>query len=91
MIRETVYLDVLERRFADALKAWDVMPTNTAEERLNKLKARVGIQVIAGQKGAAKSEAEQARVLLEAQLAERAPQDHTSLTELAWIYVCLGA
>jgi len=90
MIRETVYLDVLERRFADALKAWDVMPTNTAEERLNKLKARVGIQVIAGQKGAAKSEAEQARVLLEAQLAERAPQDHTSLTELAWIYVCLG-
>jgi TolB-like protein/Tfp pilus assembly protein PilF/tRNA A-37 threonylcarbamoyl transferase component Bud32 len=90
MIRETVYLDVLERRFADALKAWDVMPTNTAEERLNKLKARVGIQVIAGQKGAAKSEAEQARVLLEAQLAERASQDHTSLTELAWIYVCLG-
>ena len=90
MIRETVYLDVLDRRFADALKAWDVMPTNTAEERLNKLKARVGIQVIAGQKGAAKSEAEQARVILEAQLAERAPQDHTSLTELAWIYVCLG-
>jgi Flp pilus assembly protein TadD len=41
-------------------------------------------------KGAAKAEAEQARVLLEAQLAERAPQDHTSLTELAWIYVCLG-
>jgi tetratricopeptide (TPR) repeat protein len=57
---------------------------------LNKLKARVGIQVIAGQKGAAKSEAEQARVLLEAQLAERAPQDQTSLSELAWVYVCLG-
>jgi tetratricopeptide (TPR) repeat protein len=90
MIRETVYLDVLERRFADTLKAWDVLPTNTAEERLNKLKARVGIQVIAGQKRAAKAEAEQARVLLEAQLIERAPQDHTSLTELAWIYVCLG-
>jgi tetratricopeptide (TPR) repeat protein len=90
MIRETVYLDVLERRFADALKAWDVLPTNTAEEGLNKLKARVAIQVIAGHKEAAKAEAEQARVLLEAQLAERAPQDHTSLTELAWIYVCLG-
>src|SRR5205823_4236045 len=90
MIRETVYLEVLERRFADALKAWDVLPTDTAEERLNKLKARVGIQVVAGQQRAAKSEAEQARVLLEVQLAERAPQDHTSLTELAWIYVCLG-
>jgi adenylate cyclase len=90
MIRETAYLDVLERRFADALKAWDVLPTDTAEERLNKLKARVGIQVIAGQKEAAKSEAERARVLLEAQLAERAPEDHTSLTELAWVYACLG-
>ena len=90
MINEKVYLDVLERRFADALKAWDVLPTNTAEERLNKLKARVGIQVLAGQKTAARSEAEQARTLLEAQLAERAPEDRTSLTEAAWIYVCLG-
>jgi serine/threonine protein kinase/tetratricopeptide (TPR) repeat protein len=44
MIRESVYLDVLERRFADALKAWDVLPTDTAEERLNKLKARVGFK-----------------------------------------------
>jgi len=90
MINEKVYLDVLERRFADALKAWDVLPTNTAEERLNKLKARVGIQILAGQKTAARSEAEEARALLEAQLAERAPEDRTSLTEAAWIYVCLG-
>jgi TolB-like protein/class 3 adenylate cyclase/predicted Zn-dependent protease len=85
-----VYLDVLERRFSDALKASDVRPTNTAEERLNKLKARVGIQVVAGQSRAAKSEAEQARPLLEAQLAQRAPGDRTSLTESAWVYVCLG-
>ena len=46
--------------------------------------------VLAGQKTAARSEAEQACTLLEAQLAERAPQDRTSLTEVAWIYVCLG-
>jgi TolB-like protein/Tfp pilus assembly protein PilF len=90
MINEKVYLDVLERRFADALKAWDVLPTNTAEGRLNKLKARVGIQVLTGQKTAARFEAEQARTLFEAQLAERAPEDRTSLTEAAWIYVCLG-
>src|SRR5439155_23525061 len=24
------------------------------------------------------------------QLAERRPEDHTSLSELAWVYVCLG-
>ena len=90
MISETIYLDVLERHFADALKAWDVAPTNTAEERLNQLEARIGIQVIAGQNTEAKPECEQARPLLEAQLAKRRPEDRTSLTESAWVYVCLG-
>ena len=90
MIDDWVYLNVLERRFADALKEWDVAPTNTAEGRLKQLKARVGIQMLAGQTAAAKPEAEQARALLEAQLAERRSEDRTSLTELAWVYVCLG-
>jgi TolB-like protein len=90
MISETVYLDVLERRFAGALKVWDMVPTNTPDARLRQLDARVGIQMLAGQSGAAKSEAEQARPLLEARLAERALQDRTSLSESAWVYVCLG-
>ena len=90
MINERVYLDVLERHFADALKAWDILPTNSPEECLNKLKARAGIQLLADQKAAATSEAEQASTLLEAELAGRAPEDRTSLTEVAWIYVCLG-
>jgi serine/threonine-protein kinase len=46
--------------------------------------------MLAGQSEAAKSEAEQARPLLEARLAKRAPGDRTSLTESAWVYVCLG-
>ena len=90
MIGEDIYLNVLERRFGDALKAWDVLPTNSAEERLNKLKARIGVQVLAGQNAAAKSEAEQVLALLEDQLANRVPGDRTSLTESAWVYVCLG-
>jgi TolB-like protein/Flp pilus assembly protein TadD len=90
MIREDVYLDVLERHFGDALKRWDLGPTNTAEERLNKLRARIGIQVLAGQNAAAKPECEEARVSLEAKRAERQPEDRTSVTELAWVYVCLG-
>ena len=90
MISESVYLDVFERHFADALRAWDVAPSNTAEGRLNQLKARVAIQVLAGQNTAAKPECEQARAILEAQLAERRPEDRTSLTELAWVYICLG-
>jgi TolB-like protein/Flp pilus assembly protein TadD len=90
MIGESVYLDVIEGHFADALKAWNVAPTNTVEGRLNQLKARVGIQLLAGQSVAAKPQCEEARALLEAQLAERRPEDSTSLTELAWIYICLG-
>jgi tetratricopeptide (TPR) repeat protein len=89
MIREDLYLDVLERHFADALKASDVAPTDTADGRLRKLKSRIGIQVLAGQNAAARPECEQARVLLESQRAER-PEDRTSVTELAWVYVCLG-
>jgi tetratricopeptide (TPR) repeat protein len=87
MVDERVYLDVFEKHFADALKAWD--KTNTPEARLRQLEARVGIQVLAGQSGVAKSECEQTRVLLETRLAGR-PEDRESLTALAWVYVCLG-
>jgi len=90
MVGEIEYLDVLERHFPEALKPWDAAPTNTAEGRLAQLKARIGIQLLAGQSVAAKSEAEEARALLEPRLAKRAPQDRTSLSESAWVYVCLG-
>jgi TolB-like protein/Flp pilus assembly protein TadD len=89
LIDHRVYLDIFERHFADALKAWDTPPSNTPEARLRQLEARVGIQVLAGQGVAAKSECEQTRALLEARLAER-PEDRNSLTALAWVYVCLG-
>src|SRR5215471_9298509 len=90
MIGESIYLDVLERHFADALKAWDNVPTNTPQAHLRQLGARVGIQLLAGQNAAAKRECEEARVLLEGQLAKRRPDDRTSGSELAWIYVYLG-
>jgi TolB-like protein/Tfp pilus assembly protein PilF/tRNA A-37 threonylcarbamoyl transferase component Bud32 len=90
LIDDRVYFDVLERNFPAALKQWDVAPANTAEARLVQLKARVGIQVLAGQNAAAKPECEEARGLLEAELAKRQPGDHTSWSEIAWIYVCLG-
>jgi len=90
MIEERVYLDVLERQFSEALKAWEIPAANTAEARLVQLEARIGIQVLAGQNVAAKPECEEALPLLEAELAKRRPEDHTSVSELAWIYVCLG-
>jgi len=89
MVDERVYLDILERHFADALKAWDVASSNTPEARLRQLEARVGIQVLAGQAGVAKSQCEQTRDLLETRLDAR-PGDRVSLTALAWVYACLG-
>jgi serine/threonine-protein kinase len=90
MIDDRVYLDVLERHFPQALKEWDTAPDNTVEGHLTQLKARIGIQVLAGQNAAAERESEEARVLLEAQLAQRQSEVSTSFSELAWIYVCLG-
>jgi hypothetical protein len=55
-----------------------------------RLSRRVGIQVLAGQNAAAKPECEQTRALLEAQVAERAEEDRTALSALAWVYICLG-
>ncbi len=89
MVNERVYLDIFEKHFADALKAWDTPPSNTPEARLRQLEARVGIQLLAGHAAVAKLECEQTRALLEARLAER-PEDRISLTALAWAYVCLG-
>jgi TolB-like protein len=89
MVDERVYLDVIERNFADALRAWDVASSNTPEARLRQLAARVGIHVLAGQGAGAQSECEQTRALLEARLVER-PRDRMSLIALAWVYVCLG-
>src|SRR5262249_43828324 len=90
MIDDRVYLDVLESRFPEALKQWNLSPDNTVDGRLAQLKARIGIQVLAGQNTAAKQECEEARVLLEARRAQRRRENTTSFSELAWIYVCLG-
>src|SRR6266542_3358629 len=89
LIGHGVYLDVIDRHFAVALKASDVPSAKTPEARLRQLEARVGIQVLAGQGAVGKLECEQTRALLEARLAER-PEDRNFLIALAWAYVCLG-
>ena len=83
-----VYLHVIERRFTDALTLWDTVPElKSVPHPSRRLAARVAIQMLAGQ--TAKSEAEDARVLLEKESAERT-DDSFIKTELAWIYLALG-
>ena len=82
-----VYLHVIARQFAEALSFWDTVPELKSAPHSRRLSARVAIQVLAGQ--APKSEAEEARDLLEKELSER-PDDLFARAELAWVYLALG-
>jgi serine/threonine protein kinase/predicted Zn-dependent protease len=84
-----VYLDVLERRFADAFQALEKKMIDNDLARLQQLAGRAALSVLAGQTEAAKSMGEEALPLLEARLRER-PDDTFAMTELSWVYVALG-
>jgi TolB-like protein len=83
------YLDVIERRFADALQALEKKGINDDRARLQQLAARVAVRVLAGEAETAKSMAEEALPLLEARFKER-PDDTFAMTELSWVYLALG-
>jgi tetratricopeptide (TPR) repeat protein len=82
-----VYLDVIERRFADALQALEKRTSNN--DRLQQLFPRVVLRLLAGQAEAAKSAGEETLPLLEARLGER-PDDTLTMRELSWVYLALG-
>jgi TolB-like protein/Flp pilus assembly protein TadD len=84
-----VYLDLLQRRFSDALQALEKEAAKNDREHLLQLVGRAVLRLLAGQTEAAESAAEQARPLLEASLSER-PDDAFAITELSWVYLALG-
>jgi TolB-like protein/predicted Zn-dependent protease len=84
-----VYLEVIERRFADALQAFDKQAAEDDFEHLRQVAGRAALRVLAGQTDAAKSAGEQALPLLEARLRER-PDDVFAMRELSWVYLALG-
>jgi serine/threonine-protein kinase len=78
------YLQVFERRFADALKEKIVHSNDPAETR-RQLAGRAAIHVLAGDTSPV-AELEEARTLLEARLKEL-PGDSTAMTQLSWVYL----
>src|SRR5262249_6832036 len=84
-----VYLDVIERRFTDALQAVEKRVVNDDRAHLQQLAGRVAIRVLAGEAEAAKSMAEEALPLLEARFKER-PDDTFTIAELSWAYLALA-
>jgi TolB-like protein/class 3 adenylate cyclase/cytochrome c-type biogenesis protein CcmH/NrfG len=87
VIGARAYLSVVERDFSAAMKVWEKEITDPAGNR-ERLCARVAIHVLAGDAAGAQTEAEKARVLVEARLRER-PEDTSPLTQLSWIYLAL--
>jgi TolB-like protein/Tfp pilus assembly protein PilF len=82
-----VYLDVIERRFTDALQAFEKRTSNN--DRVQQLFLGVMLHILAGQVEAAKSAAEEALPLLEARFTEQ-PDDTLAMRELSWVYLALG-
>ena len=82
-----VYLDVIERRFTDALQALEKRTSNN--DPLQQLFPRVVLRLLAGQTEAAQSAGEETLPLLEARLRER-PDDTLAMRELSWVYLALG-
>ncbi len=84
-----IYLDVLQRRFADALNAWTNAPTTTADERLRRLFGLVTVRLIAGQKAQAHDDCvELGRVL--AGKSEHTLDEPMRQVAMAWVQLCDG-
>jgi TolB-like protein len=83
------YLNVIERRFSNALQTFEKEVGNSDPGHLQQLAVRAALGVLAGQTDAAKSAGEEARPLLEARFRER-PDDTFAMTQLAWVYLALG-
>ena len=89
IIGTRAYLDLVEKRFTDALRAFEKEVGNVDPGQLQKLAVRAVLRVLAGQIKEAKSAGEEALPLLEARLSER-PDDIFAMTELSWVYLALG-
>jgi TolB-like protein len=89
IVNARVYPLVFQRRYDEALQAWDAVTPASEAQRVEKLVARVAIQTLAGRQKIAQPECEQLRGVLEARIAQQ-PDDLWSLTALSWTYLCLG-
>jgi tetratricopeptide (TPR) repeat protein len=82
-----VYIDVIERRFTEALQTFEKLAGKS--DRRQQLAGRAALCVLAGQVEAARAAGAEALPLLEARLKE-SPDDTFAMTEIPWVYLALG-
>ena len=84
-----VYLYVLERRFDEAIEAFDRETKSGDAKFLQQLTGRSVLHLLKGDMEIARSAAELVLSPLETRCKER-PDDTFAMTELSWIYLALG-
>jgi TolB-like protein/cytochrome c-type biogenesis protein CcmH/NrfG len=87
LIGGRAYVSVMEKDFGAALQLFDKGKSNLGEGV--RLSARAMIHVLAGDAGAATTESEEARTVIEVRLQER-PQDLDSMIQLSWVNLALN-
>jgi TolB-like protein/Flp pilus assembly protein TadD len=83
------YLDVMERRFTDALQTFETEAGTSDPANGQTLTVRAILHLMSRESEAAKTDGEKALPLLEARVRER-PDDLFAITELSWVYIALG-
>jgi Tetratricopeptide repeat. len=88
LVGERAYLSVIKRDFRAALNAWANESGEPGEKR-KRLSARSAIGVLSGDASNVKTDAEEARTLIDSWLADH-PTDEIALVELNWVDLALG-
>src|SRR5215831_3335612 len=83
------YLDVMERRFSDALETFKKEAGASDAANAQVLTVQAILHLMSRESEAAKTAGEKAQPLLEARVRER-PDDLFAITELSWVYIALG-
>jgi TolB-like protein/Tfp pilus assembly protein PilF len=88
LIDQRVYLDVLERRFAQALDTWRKIPA-AGDGRVRQLFGQITVRIIAGQRAQAQADCRELNQLL-AHEQVQAIDEPMAAIEQSWVEVCLG-
>lgn len=86
-IDQRIYLDVLERRFAEALDAWRAIPTSD-DKAIRQLFGQITVRIIAGQRPQAQSDCLKLRDLLEREQVQDVDKPMRAM-EQSWVELCL--
>lgn len=87
-IDQRIYLDVLERRFAEALDAWRKITTSD-DNAIRQFFGQITVRIIAGQRPQAQTDCLKVRELLEREQVQDIDKPMRAMQQ-SWVELCLG-